>query len=340
MSRKDQHHDSSVDEDNDVGDEIKKYNRRLFEKKDKKQLYIAGAVLVAFVVGMFVNSGISGQVVAGAMDSHLVGEKVVNYINNNLITGAEQATLVSVTQENGLYQVTTSYQGGDIEVFATMDGRYLMLSGLVDMDAPTAPSGGGDGGTGTQAPKSDRPVVELFIWSYCPYGVLAQEALAEAVSLLEDSADFIVNMYHDGHGAYETQQNKIQACIQELDSDNYWDYAAGFVEDIYPVCGSSRDIDCDRTESINLMDSLGIDSSAVMGCVDSEGASLIAGDAQRASQFGVRGSPTLMINDVIVQPSSRTADAFKSVICEAFNDAPESCSDQLSSDAATAQGTC
>ena len=29
------------------------------------------------------------------------------------------------------------------------------------------------------------------------------------------------------------QQNKIQACIQKLEPEKYWDYAAGFVTDIY-----------------------------------------------------------------------------------------------------------
>lgn len=175
--------------------------------------------------------------------------------------------------------------------------------------------------------------MDLFVWSYCPYGVQAQGSLAEVVSLLGDYADFSSIMYYDGHGAYETQQNQIQACIQKLDGDNYWDYAAGFVSDIYSKCGSTRDIDCDKTEAIKLMDSVGIDSDAVMVCVDSEGADLIAVDSAFAQTSGVSGSPTLIINGVITS-ASRTAEAYKAVVCAAFNDAPEACDEVLSIDAA------
>jgi len=218
----------------------------------------------------------------------------------------------------------------------TKDGEYL-VQGLTPLNRAqqTAP--------GQQEladiPKSDKPEVELFIWSYCPYGVQAQGPLAEVVSLLGDSADFKTALYYDGHGAYETQQNKIQACMQDLGEEKYWDYVAGFVDNVYPVCGESRDIDCDRTESIKLMDSLGIDSSVVMSCVDSKGASLIGADAQKSQQSGVEGSPTLFVNGVKANVA-RTAEAYKTVVCSAFNEAPEECSTILDASAVASSGNC
>jgi protein-disulfide isomerase len=168
---------------------------------------------------------------------------------------------------------------------------------------------------------------------------MAQDPFAEVAFLLKDKADFKAVMYHDGHGAYETQQNKIQACIQEVDNENYWDYAAGFVSDIYPKCGQSRDIECDETESITLMDSIGIDSSAIMSCVEEKGTTLIDADRAQARENGVTGSPTILINGVKANVA-RTAEAIKTAICSAYNEAPEECANTLDATAAQAQGNC
>ena len=179
----------------------------------------------------------------------------------------------------------------------------------------------------------------MFIWSYCPYGVLAQEPLAEVASILADKADFKAFLYYDGHGAYETQQNKIQACIQEKDKDKYWAYATGFVDDVYTACGQSKDIECNEEESIKLMKSLGINSDEIMSCVESEGADLIKADADYAKSLGVTGSPTVIVNGVKTNVG-RNAEAYKGAVCEAFNDAPEECGTVLDSTSAAAAGSC
>jgi len=261
----------------------------------------------------------------------------LDYYEGNGVTGLE---LQSVDEVSGVYQVNFDYQGNLIPIFVTKDGKYSgSLSPLENINS-NSNSNSGNNQQQTDVPKSDKPEVELFVWGYCPYGVQAQGPLAEVVSLLGDYADFKAVLYYDGHGAFETQQNKIQECIQKVAPDKYWDYAAGFVEDIYPECSSSRDVACDKTKAVTLMNSLGIDSNAVLACVDSQGEDLIAAASGRASELGVTGSPTLVVNGVKTSPSSRTAEAFKDVICSAFNNAPEACGETLSSDTGTTSGSC
>ena len=187
--------------------------------------------------------------------------------------------------------------------------------------------------------KSGTPKVELFIWSYCPYGVQAQGPLASVASLLGGKADFEAVLYYDGHGPFETQQNKMQACIQEVAKDKYWAYAAGFVEKIYPKCSASRSVECNQNESVALMKTLGIDDSAVMSCVESRGADLLAEHSARARSYGVTGSPTLVINGKIANVA-RNAEAFKAAVCDAFDVAPAECGQTLSSTSGTASGNC
>ena len=120
---------------------------------------------------------------------------------------------------------------------------------------------------------------------------------------------------------------------------HYGHLLTGFVKDIYPNCGVSRDIDCDKTGSIKLMNSLGIDSSKVMSCVDTEGDVLIQEHSQLASELGVTGSPTLVINGV-KSNAARTSEAYKQAVCNAFNTAPAECSTTLDSSATTTAGNC
>jgi len=294
---------------------------------------IAAVVLAVLLIAVLISGGNGAEVSA-----ETAGQRVLDFANNQ---GAN-AELVSSIDDGSLYEVVLSIEGQEVPVYVTKDGKTLVRQPIPLQDTEPAveePSTPAPTPAPTNIPKTDKPVVELFVWSYCPYGVQAQGPMAEVASLLGDSADLKIVTYYDGHGAYETQQNKIQSCIQKLDSANYWEYAAGFVETIYSKCGTSRDITCNEEESITLMDSLGIDSAAVMSCVDSDGEALLTEAKQNAQTNGVTGSPSVVINGVKANVA-RTADGYKTAICSAFNEAPAECSSTLDATAATAAGNC
>jgi hypothetical protein len=317
-------------------------------KKVKKNPWIISTVVLAIVaivllVVNFSSGGITGAFSGVQMSGDDAGEKLVEFLNTRTGGGVEYQGFEDL---GNLYQVNVEYENQQLPVYITKDGEYFVQGAIPMEGQPLIPPEDGQQPTQQQqpppqnAPKSDKPKVELFIWSYCPYGVQAQGPLVDVASLLGDNADFEAVLYYDGHGAYETQQNKIQACIQKVDEDKYWQYAAGFVEDIYSKCGPSRDIECDKTESVKLMKSLGIDDSEVMSCVDDEGEDLIAEHSARAREYGVTGSPSLVINGVKVN-TARNAEAFKTAVCGAFNSAPSDCSTVLDSgSAAPAAGNC
>ncbi len=305
-----------------------------------KPIAIIMTILFIVVAGALVLSGtgITGAVVGTTLSEAEASDLAVEYIQDNLVSPEVDVQVSKVEKIGNFYQVsielTAEGYSQEVASFISLDGRYFFPSGY-DVTETTIVTTS----TIEEIPQSDVPKAELFIWSYCPYGVQAQGPLAEVASLLGDSADFEAVLYYDGHGAYETQQNKIQACIQEVDPAKYWDYATGFVDNIYDTCGTSRDIDCDKDESVDLMDSLGIDSDAVLDCVDSKGEDLIAEHSDRAKGYGVTGSPSLVINGVRAN-TARTAEAYKTAICSAFNEAPEECDEVLSGEAATTSGSC
>jgi hypothetical protein len=172
--------------------------------------------------------------------------------------------------------------------------------------------------------KSDSPLIELFIWSYCPFGVNALKPFAEVANILGNETNFEVLLYYGGHGDFEVQQNKIQACLQKYEKDKYWDYAKAFALEIYPKCASLKDAVCDQNESNRVMLEMGIDFKKINSCVDLEGKKLIDEHAKRASLLGVKGSPSLMLNEV-KSNSARTAEAYKEAICNSFINPPISC---------------
>ena len=312
-----------------MADEIKIKIPKINLKKIKKNPW----VLTTIVLGVLVIIALLNNGFALGISANKASQNLLEYYQNN---GVEGLSIESVEKISGLYQVNFEYQGNTVPMYVTKDGKYIAasLSPLIISDSEPKDT------EQQNIPKSDKPKVELFIWGYCPYGVQAQGPLAEVASLLRDYADFKAVLYYDGHGAFETQQNKIQECIQEIAPEKYWDYAAKFVTDIYPKCGTSKDVDCDKTESVKLMKSLGIDSTKILSCVDEKGDDLLSTASSRAKSLGVTGSPTLVINGVKANPSSRTADAFKSSICTAFNTPPEACGEQLSAAENTASGSC
>ena len=301
-----------------------KFKTKFSVEKLRENPWMLSTIVLGVVTLLLLISSVSGKI-TGAHAGDLVSDFV------KAQTGSE-AEIVSVDEFSGLYQVNILFQGKEIPLYLTQDGENLVqgvtpLSTLLPKKQPTDT---------TEVPKSDKPKVGLYIWSYCPYGTAALGPFAKVAKLLKNVADFRVYLYYSGHGDHEIQQNKIQACIQNLGYD-YWDYAEAYVSDIYPKC--SRDIDCDLTESTALMDKLAINSAEVLSCVEKDGDKLLEDDYNSAKALGVTGSPTFVINDVKVS-ASRNAEAYKSAICDAFNTSPDTCNTKLDSDEATASGSC
>ncbi len=325
---------------------IKKHSTKkpLNKKKSKKvnnnawmlaTIILSMALVALGILNLTTTSNVS------VISEQAAGELILKFAASQGV----DATLVETTYEGGIYSVTVSVGEQEFPpLYLTGDGKNLINGQLVPLaeieQASEASTPSQQPTQDETIPTSDKPKVELYVWSYCPYGVQAQGPMAEVASLLEADVDFEVLTYYDGHGAYETKQNMIQACIQKLNPGNYWDYASKFVTDIYPKCSTNRTEECNMEESLTLMKSLNIDTNKILDCVESEGTAMLADYSARAQQSGVTGSPTVMINGVKANVG-RTSEAYKTAICSAFNTAPEECETVLSSASAqAASGSC
>jgi len=266
------------------------------------------------------STGISGM----SISEKEAGEKAVSYIKANF---GVDANIVDTGKENGLYYMDLMIEDQKFKMYMSEDGELLFPQVFVLSSEPA------------EIAKVDRPKVDLFIFSYCPAGSAALDALAPVANLLKDSADFNVKFFSDMHGEHELQQNKIQACIQNVAGDKYWAYADQFYEKVYSKCAQTGDTTCDMDESVALMDLVEIDSDMVLACVEQNGDALYAADTNEAINMQLQYSPSFIVNDVYEKNMDRSPDGIKDYVCSTFNDAPSQCEGTLS-EQATSAGSC
>jgi len=181
--------------------------------------------------------------------------------------------------------------------------------------------------------KSAKPKVELFVMSYCPFGLQMQKALAPAWDLLKDKADISVKFVnYIMHGKEEIDENTRQFCIQKSQPAKYVEYMKCFV-------ASGNATECGKQA--------GVSETQVSSCVNSSNTTYqITSDFNNQStwlsgqfpmyrvhdqlnkDYGVQGSPTMVINGQQVNVA-RSPEAVKQAICAAFNTAPEECAQTL-----------
>ena len=290
---------------------------------------ISTIVLVLLLIGMLAQKTIT------TVSEDQAGKLLTDFAKSQGVDIAVK----SVTTEGNLYKVTAQIQGQEAPFYVTKDGKFF-TSNLVPLTATNTDSTP-DTNTpaATTVPKSDKPVVELYVMSYCPYGTQMEKAILPVVSLLGDKIDFKIKwVSYAMHAQKEIDENLVQDCIQKEQPTKYLSYLQCFL-------GNSDTTTCQKEAAI--------DSAKLKTCVAAtdkkygitasfnDKSSWLSGqfpqfniDKDDNIKYGVQGSPTLVINGVQSQ-SGRSPAAALSSVCAAFNEAPSECSTQLASDQAS-----
>lgn len=266
---------------------------------------VLGILVIILVVGSF--GGMTGKIIS----EKDAGEKVVDWVFQQ--TGAQVDLIGSETFDSMLYEVTVNYQGNEIPLYVTRNGNYL-IQGLTSLEIAEKETET----TSQEIPKSDKPVVELFVMTHCPYGTQAEKGLLPTIGTLGDAIDAKIRFVHYFMHDPEEAETPVQVCLREEQSEKYYNYLICFLED---------------GDSERCIGEAGVDASALNDCISSGRADeYYAEDSALSEGYGVQGSPTLVINGQIVS-SGRDSASFLDVICQAFSDVPEICGTELSSQA-------
>ena len=252
------------------------------------------------------------------------------FINENLLPANVQATINSATLEGDIYNINLDVSGQNYTSYLTKDGEKFFQNGIdiakFIQDKAANPAANNQAQAVVQPPsdnipKTDKPKVELFVMTYCPYGLQAEKGILPAFTALGDKIDSSVKFVHYFlHGDKEEQETYNQICIREEQTAKYNDYLNCFVG---------------QGDSAQCVAQLGINQTKLSACVESKAKDYYKSDSALSQQYGVQGSPTLVINGV-QSNAGRDAAGYLAGICSGFNNAPTECAKQLSNASPTA----
>lgn len=186
----------------------------------------------------------------------------------------------------------------------------------------------------TPAPKTNKPKVELFVMSYCPYGLQMEKAYLPVMELLKSRADMSIKFVsYAMHGKKEIDENTRQYCIAKEQNAKFIPYLKCFTgKDDYAAC--LKEAKVNESQVTKCM--AAADKTFGITAKFDDQSTWLSGqypiypiDAALNEQYGVQGSPTLIINGVEAS-AGRTPEAVKTAVCAAFTTAPKECDTTLS----------
>ncbi len=306
-------------------------------KLKKKWLPVAVIVVIVLIgAGVFYGMKLQGEKLAKQ-----VADKTITFINENLLAQGTTASLVSILEENGIYKLTVKVGDQEPEVYVTKNGKLLFVQGVIDMSpATTTPEQTSGNSTTEKAtcetlPKAQKPVLEAFVVSGCPYGLQMQRVLYEIVknipSLAADIKVEYIGAVESGkitsmHGDAEAQENLRQICLRQEQADKYWDYVGCYIK---------------VGDSAGCLTTSGVNKAKLNTCMTdaTKGIEYAKADFAKSGQYSVSGSPTLFLNGEKVDENDfggRTAEAVKTLLCCGASQTPDVCSQSLTTDSAAA----
>jgi len=316
-------------------------------------LAVALLALVAGAAGTYFYLDSEEKIISKkVLSSQEVGQKAVDFIKD-LSGGTVQISLVSAEEEGEMYKLRLKMKQGNAEneniIYITKDGKYLFSKQAIgqavyDLDPIKV-----------EIPKNDKPDVKLFVMTYCPYGLQAQKAFLPVMDLLKDKANLeIAFVDYIMHDKKEIDENLRQYCIQKEQKDKYSDYVKCFTinkKEDFKTCLSEVEVDQEK------MDSCVLETDSEYKITEKyedkstwRGGKYPLFDVHKnlVREYGVSGSPTLVVNGAVVtsnqsgcpqdeeklcvvdQGLTRSPEKFKQAICKAFNIEPTECSKTLS----------
>jgi len=307
-----------------------------------KKILIPIAIIIAgiFIAGAFVyiNQGKIGEPVSEeGLSAQQIAEKAIDYINKNkdTLTGGNTASLLNIAEEGSIYKIRLKVGENEFDSYVTKDGKYLFPGGY-NLEEETKEE------SSTEQPKKmtcedikkvEKPFLEAFVVSKCPYGLQMQRILNEIVKNIPSLAnnikvEYIGSVQGDKitsmHGDSEAQENLRQICLREEQSDKYWSY-----------------IDCHikKGEVGGCLTNVSIDTGKLIACMQdsSRGLKYAKADFDLGGKYQVSGSPTLILEGEKVSEfdfGGRTAQAVKTLLCCGFQNLPDICSQKLTEEQA------
>ena len=315
--------------------------------KNKKMLIIGLLALALAASALFVFqknkvSSENGEVLSVEENKN----KIEAFINENLMPEGNSVTIKEFTEDENyqdLYKVVVDIGNGQkpINSYLTKDEKFFFPQ-VIDIEKIENKKREEEKAAKDEAErvaleveKNDKPSVEIFVMSHCPYGTQIEKGILPVIETLGDKIDFELKFCtYAMHGEKELQEQLRHYCIQKEEPDKLVSFLQCFLE---------------ADESDKCVAEVGINSSKLASCVAAtdkeykviesfnDESTWLNGrfpifdvNKEDNEKYGIAGSPGLVVNGKEVQ-SGRDSKSLLEIICSGFNEQPEECTTELSS---------
>jgi len=299
--------------------------------QEKRAIFVSGLIIVAAAV---IAVGILTKwtfFLGSSLSTDTVKAKTEQFIFSSNLSGGKKVEIKEISDAGtGIYKIMVQLEGAPslIESYITKDGK-LFFPNVMKMDPTDAnklPQ------TSKNVPKSDKPNVELFVMSYCPFGTQIEKGIIPALETLGNLVNFQLKFVdYTLHGKKEFDENTKQYCIQKEYPKNLIGYLKCFNGENSNTCLTENAISAAK---INECISVTNTKYKLAELYNNESpkregnASFPIYESENKT-YGVKGSPALVINGVTID-SARDSASLLDSMCGAFNDQPETCKTKLS----------
>jgi len=273
----------------------------------------------------------------------LTKEEAEKFVNENLMEGGSGAVVQEVSEENGLWKIKLTVSDQEYTTYLTKDKStfFPQAINIADIQKQKAESEAQAKAQHEQdlanLPKNDKPTVELFVMSHCPYGTQIEKGIIPVVKALSGKIDFQLKFCdYAMHEEKELKEEMNQYCIMKDQGDKFFPYLECFLGD---------------GDSGKCVTQVGIDANALNSCVTATDSQykILANYANQSTwksgtyppfpiyqadvdKYQVSGSPTLVVNGTEISTDRDSASLLQTV-CAGFGNKPEECNQSLSSTA-------
>lgn len=353
-----------------MAEEKKKESAPSPEAQNMLYLWAVGGLLIGLIVGYLVFPGMvpatnTGTTATGntttaafTLDQSKVAA-VGGFLQNYYFVSTGQETAATFTRyvDKGDYvELYYTVAGQEMPVLVSKDYKYFYAGAydfgttISQMETARQQAANQTAAQAQGIPQSSNPQVLMFVMSYCPYGNQAEAGLVPVIQLLGDKATFepVYIVYPSGnecvdnngtkycslHGNSELWQDVREKIIFNIYGEKKW---AEYVGRADSECTVASIDTCWAT----VADETGVNKTAVTAEFDASKFQILDREIAMTTQYGVSGSPTIMINGATFN-GGRTAQAYKDAICGAYTTAPAECSENVTASTATApaSGSC
>lgn len=259
--------------------------------------------------------------------------KVVSIVNKYFVPKKDATLSGNSVKESGLYKVNLNINNNSQYFYLTKDGALLIFpNGFIDIAQFEETAKKQKEMQKEEIPKTQRPTVELFVMSLCPYGIKAEKEILPVIKSFDDRVDFkikfIVNVKGSTidevvsmHGNSESREDARQAAIMKYYSDKFQSYIEKIDKNSCVIsCGAVKLEDYWKRAAQELgMDVKKIESFAY----GQEGINLLKQNETDARKYEVSASPTMIINGIKSQAIYQGPKAVEQAIYSAFTNPPK-----------------